>query len=88
LGILCGPSATQRFTAEGPDVLPRHFHRRAQVFIRAQRGREQLGLGDGELIRGELRAVEPLGELQHRGVSARLHRAHDGLGALLDGGIE
>ena len=70
------------------DVPPRLGHCRPQRFVGLERGGHQFGLGDGQLLRSQACAVEPLGQLQQSRIAARPHVIEDGPRPLLDDRVE
>ena len=88
VGIPGLPGLAQGFFGEVGDVLFRLGDGGAQGFIRRQGRVKQFGLGHRELLDSQFGQVKFGGEFQDRLIAARRHLGENGLGALLNLGIE
>ena len=88
VGVAHLPVLPARFPSEGGNVTRGFLDGLAQRSVGVERSRQELRLGDGQLVRPEARAIKPLRQFQYRRVAPRPHIVEDGPRALLDLRVE
>ena len=88
VGVPHLPCLAPRFLRKRGDIFVRLGDRHAQALVGLERRGHQLGLRHRELLRGQPRAIEPLGQLQQGRIVPRLHRLKNRPRALFDLRIE
>jgi len=82
------PILAQGTSREGGDVFFGFGDGGAQAFICFQRGGQEFGLSNGELVGGQTSSVETFRQFEHGVVAALVDGFENGARALFDGGVE